>query len=277
MIRVFSEMFGEYPFMNEKYAVAMFMWNFGGMENQTITGIGERYISGLNFYEDLLIHELAHSWWGNAVTPKSWKDIWLNEGFATYSEALYYEYVFGKDQLPVEMQKFKRVNHKGRLYNPKGDLFSSMIYQKGAWVLHMLRRETGDSLFFSILREYYKQFNHKTASTEDFLNVCKKVSNMNLDEFFRQWVYGYSEKLKIKYKLIRKDDSNYLEIENELKNNFVFTAEFLLEYDDGSKELKEFRIDKNNEVIELGKKRIKQVTADPGNWLYADMKKASEK
>ena len=189
-LKTFEELFGEYPFVKEKYSVAEFWWNAGAMEHQTITGIGSDYISGKKFFSDMLIHELAHHWWGDAVGLKSWKDIWLNEGFATYSEALYWEKQSDIRALQSTMSSKFGSFLKGKLYNPGDALFGSLVYNKGAWVLHMLRREVGDENFFAILRQYFKQYKYGNASTADFKSVCEKISEKNLSYFFNQWVYN---------------------------------------------------------------------------------------
>ena len=134
------------------------------MENQTITGIGSQFITGKKFFADMMIHELSHHWWGDAVTVKSWKDIWLNEGFATYSEALYWEKKSGFNALKSTLSSKFSSFGSGTLYNPIGNLFSRMIYDKGAWVLHMLRKEIGDENFFTLLiiffsKKYYRDKN----------------------------------------------------------------------------------------------------------------------
>ena len=188
-IKTFEELFGPYPFVREKYAVAEFGWNAGAMENQTITGIGSDFISGRKFFSDMLIHELAHHWWGNAVGPKTWKDIWLNEGFATYSEALYWEKQSDIRALQSTLSGKSGTFPDGTLYNPGNALFSRLIYNKGAWVLHMLRREVGDEHFFQILREYLRRYKYTNASTRDFREVCEQISKKNLKYFFDQWVF----------------------------------------------------------------------------------------
>ncbi|NOX17639.1 MAG: M1 family metallopeptidase [Chlorobi bacterium] len=200
-LKFFSKKFGQYPFAKEKYGVAEFLWDLGAMEHQTITGIGEKFVSGKNFFKDVYIHELAHQWWGDAVSPKTWNDVWLNEGFATYSEALYWEARAGEDALESTMlSKFDDFS-EGTLYNPGTHLFSDLIYNKGAWTLHMLRAEIGDEMFFKTLRTYYEKFKYKNASTDDFKNVAEKISGKDLKKFFDQWVYkgeGIPE-LEIKY------------------------------------------------------------------------------
>lgn len=211
IMNVFSKLFGEYPFIKEKYGVAEFLWQLGAMEHQTITGIGSNFINGKRFFSDFYIHELAHQWWGNAVGPATWKDVWLNEGFASYSEALYYENSGGSEALNASMQSMFQDDFPGTLYNPSGDIFNETVYDKGAWVLHMLRNELGDDIFFRILREYYNTYKYRTASTEDFRNICQKLSGKDLYQFFQQWVYkgsGIAE-LKYQWKAIRKSSGEY--------------------------------------------------------------------
>jgi len=188
-LKTFEELFGAYPFVKEKYSVAEFWWQSGAMENQTITGIGSNFISGRKFFSDMLIHELAHHWWGDAVGPKTWKDIWLNEGFATYSEALYWEKQSDIRALHSTLRSKFSMFPNGTLYNPGSALFSSLIYDKGAWVLHMLRKEVGDEIFFKILRGYFKEYKYGNASTKDFKKFCEMTAKKNLDKFFDQWVY----------------------------------------------------------------------------------------
>ena len=188
-IGIYSKLFGEYPFIKEKYGIAEFLWNKGALENQTITGLGSQFISGQGFYKDLLLHELAHSWWGNAVTISDWKDIWLNEGFATYSVALYYEALSDKRALFSTMRGSSGDFEKGTLYNPSDEVFGKLIYDKGAWVLHMLRKEIGDDLFFKIIKKYYADYKYKNTTTKEFETVCESVSKKNLEYFFNQWVF----------------------------------------------------------------------------------------
>ncbi len=210
-LQTLSKLFGEYPFIKEKYGVAEFLWNFGAMENQTITGIGYAFVSGRNFFRDTYVHELAHHWWGNSVGLKSWNDIWLNEGFASYSEALYAEAKYGKDALISTMQSKFSDSFRGTLYAPK-DLFGETVYDKGAWVLHMLRYELSDSVFFKSLREYYKLNKYSNASVEDFKTVCENVSGLNLNKFFDQWIYTGTDNILCAYKL-KFNDVNKTECE----------------------------------------------------------------
>ena len=188
MLALFSELFGEYPFINEKYGHADFRWG-GGMEHQTLTSMG-------GYSQNLIAHELGHSWWGNMITCKSFHDIWLNEGFARYCQALWVEHRDGEEAYFNFMN-----NHSyfggGTVYveNPSSNSIifnSSLSYNKASWVLHMLRHIVGDNTFFNILRSYGSNDSlaYNVASTSDFQNVCESVSGLDFDDFFDQWIYG---------------------------------------------------------------------------------------
>lgn len=187
MIAVFASLFGEYPFINEKYGHAEFQWG-GGMEHQTITSLG-------GWGESLIAHELAHMWWGDYVTCADFHHIWINEGFATYSEALWWEQSLGGTAYRQDMDLAKYYG-PGTIYVPDTSDFnrifhSGLSYNKGSWVLHMLRHVVGDSTFFDILQAYYSDpsAQYGNASTEDFRAVCESVSGMDLEAFFQQWIY----------------------------------------------------------------------------------------
>jgi hypothetical protein len=178
--------------VKEKYGHSQFGWG-GGMEHQTMTSI-------VSFQEGLVAHELAHQWFGDMITMRSWPHIWLNEGFATYSVALYNERKSGASGywsvMNNEITRAKRA--VGSVYVRDtlniGRLFSGdLVYGKGAVVLHMLRHVMGDSLFFRALRDYATdhRFVFGAASTEDFRATCESVlGGKSLDYFFSQWIYG---------------------------------------------------------------------------------------
>ena len=191
MISYFASVFGEYPFLNEKYGIAIFPWG-GGMEHQTITSIGDMLITGNHYYDLLFAHELAHQWFGDAITLRSWQHLWLNEGFASYAEALWTEHLFGFSGYQNYMQSQDPGVFQGSVfvYDTTANMFTNTVYNKGAWVLHMLRGMLGDSLFFTTLRTYMTNFAYSTATTEDFRDVCETVSGWDLDWFFDEWVYG---------------------------------------------------------------------------------------
>jgi hypothetical protein len=147
-----------------------------------------------SYGENTIAHELAHQWWGDLVTCSNFHHIWINEGFATYSEALYWGAKHGEDAYHEHMaSKVNNVNSS--VYRPDtssvGAIFSySMVYQKGAWVLHMLRHVVGDDTFFASLAAYRDEFQFSTASTEDFQGVVEEVWGQDLEWYFDQWIYG---------------------------------------------------------------------------------------
>jgi hypothetical protein len=186
MIDAFAQAFGEYPFVDEKYGHAEFTWG-GGMEHQTCTSLGG---SG----EDLISHELAHQWFGDNVTCDTFHHIWLNEGFATWCEAYWREATEGFDRYR-EYMDFAAYYGPGTIYveNPNdfNEIFdSNLSYNKGSWIVHMLRGVVGDAAFFPGLLQYRAQYGGGTATTEQLRDVMEAVSGRDLDTFFQQWIYG---------------------------------------------------------------------------------------
>lgn len=205
MIGVFEKLFGEYPFQNEHYGIVEFDWLFGGMEHQTMTSIGSNYITGLQLHDKLLAHELAHEWFGNSVTLNDWNDIWLNEGFATYSAHLFSEFAGKNNKLNPNRLFY------GSLYKPNGFLFGSTVYEKGAWVLHMLRKKVGDDNFFQAIRKYYGTYKFRNSATANLKSVFESTCGSDFSKFFNQWIYSHVEKpvFKISY-ITFEGENNYI-------------------------------------------------------------------
>lgn len=187
MLKAFSNVFGQYPFVKEKYGLAQFTWG-GGMEHQTIT-------SQYNADEWLSAHELGHQWWGDAITCATWHDIWLNEGFATFCEALWEELKPGGSMSAYHSymngRKPYRVDGTVYVYNPTNvnTIFSSTnVYRKGGWVVHMLRRTLGETLFWQALRDYRTKYEGDSATTADFQASVEKTVGRDMKWFFEQWV-----------------------------------------------------------------------------------------
>ena len=192
MLEIYSDLFGLYPFVKEKYGHSQFGWG-GGMEHQTMTSI-------VDFSDGLIAHEMAHQWFGDMITMRTWPHIWLNEGFATYCVALYNERKSGTtgywNVMNREMSRAEKA--VGSIYINDtlniGSLFSgNLVYSKGATVLHMLRHVMGDSLFFRAMHDYATddRFMFGTATTEDFRATCEStMGGKSLGYFFSQWIYG---------------------------------------------------------------------------------------
>jgi len=187
--RLYSELFGDYPF--EKYGETQFHWN-GGMEHQTNSFV-------LYTSRWLTSHELAHQWFGDKVTCGSWSHIWLNEGFANYSSILYYERFFPPFHIALMADFGTRVTNvpDGSVYvtdtTDVNRIFSSRLtYNKGMFVVHMLRWVLGDSLFFKGIRQYLNDpaLKYGFAKTADLQRNLEQVSGKNLSKFFQNWIYG---------------------------------------------------------------------------------------
>jgi aminopeptidase N len=185
MIEVCESVYGiAYPF--EKYGqAAVRPFSVGGMEHQTLTTLNQ----ALLFNENLIMHELAHQWWGDMVTCETWRDLWLNEGFATYSEALWQEALGGATALRRYMRaRIRPRNWTTPIYNAS-PLFSDVVYGKAAWVLHMLRKQMGDTLFRELLKRYGMRYQFANVRTADFQRVAEEVYGNSLEWFFEQWIF----------------------------------------------------------------------------------------
>jgi len=188
MLTVFSDLYGLYPFIDEKYGIAQFGWG-GGMEHQTMT-------SQSSFSEWLSAHELGHQWWGDMITCATWHDIWLNEGFASYSEAIWEEFKNGQDEQALHNWMVYRrpgsVNGSVYVYDDTDfwRIFSGdFSYDKASWVLHMLRHVIGDDNFFDTLAAYRNAYEYGSAITDDFVAVAEGVWGDDLSWFFDLWIY----------------------------------------------------------------------------------------
>jgi len=188
MLDVFSALYGPYPFLNEKYGVYQF--NFpGGMEHQTMSGQG-------SFGQSLSAHELAHQWWGDEVTCADWSNIWLNEGFATYSEALWQEFRPGGSVAGLHAAMaarrptvFLSSTFIPNPVNPNRIFNTHYTYRKGAWILHMLRHAIGDQAFFDSLAAYRAAHAGGGATTDDLRAAVESVVGEPMDWFFQEWVF----------------------------------------------------------------------------------------
>lgn len=193
-MEVLSSLFGEYPYLDTKYGIVEGSFS-GGMEHPTITLIGASLLGNASRdLTDLLVHELAHQWWGDEVTMRTWDDIWLNEGFSTYAEILYRERTSSLSPGLLLASQYDDGLYAGQLgpavVAPPTDPFryTGAVYDKGAWVLHMLRRRVGDAAFFAAVREYRRRHERGNATRGDLRAVFEEVSGRDLKQHFDQWV-----------------------------------------------------------------------------------------
>lgn len=199
MIEFFSSIWVPYAFMGEKYSIVQAPIG-GAMEHQTCTSWGFS-MPGNASNEWVDAHELSHHWWGDMVTCNDFPNIWLNEGFASYSEVLWMEYEYGlsakNSQLAGQENLIKSSYGQPNgsvhypIYNPPSNLwFSTAVYKKGSWVLHMLRYVLGDSLFFNGMAYYGQTYMYSTANTQQFQAAMENYSGQDLDWFFNEWVFS---------------------------------------------------------------------------------------
>lgn len=218
VMRVFEELFGAYKW--EKIGYSEVSFSSGAMEHAENISISKYAFNGRLTGESLIYHELSHSWFGNLVTCESAKDMWLNEGWASYCESIFIENIYSK----FDFREYNRKRHFEVLhlahqydygYRAVGNMdinhtYGTTVYEKGAEVVHTLRNYMGDSLFFPAVRHYLEKYAFANASTEDLKNTLEENSGLELDAFFDFWVYekGFTH-FEITNYVINKKDKNY--------------------------------------------------------------------
>lgn len=276
IMRVFEELTGvDYPF-NKYDQTIVAKFPFGGMENITATTLADTelfYVDlGLSdIVLDLIVHELAHSWFGNLVTCKNWAELWLNEGWATFLEAVYREKAFGRQQY---LQKIRSdsatflidemTNRKRHaLYNERADrveeLFDnpSTTYSKGGAVLHMLREEIGDVSFWKGANLYLNRHRLDSVETSDLLKAMEEASGRPLDWFFDQWVYrGGAPSITVRPRYNPRSQSLRLEVSQVQRADGLTPAVFRLPLEvsikvGGSEILEKIELDSRNQAFTL--------------------------
>ena len=203
VMQFYSDVIGPYAY--EKLANVQSNSVGGGMEAATAIFYGDNSVTGerTERWRNVIIHEIAHQWWGNAVTEADWDDVWLSEGFATYFTLLYREYAYGRDDflegLAADKQRIisfyaerpdYTIVHNNLDPIGRDTVTTGMMYQKGSWFLHMLRGMIGEDRFWSGIREYYRLYYNRNATTDDFREVMENTYEpaINLSGFFRQWL-----------------------------------------------------------------------------------------
>ncbi|HTM94161.1 MAG TPA: M1 family metallopeptidase [Flavisolibacter sp.] len=279
ILKFFSDYVAPFPY--EKLANVQSKTIFGGMENASAIFYFENSVTGKGGIEDLLAHEIAHQWFGDMASEKSFAHLWLSEGFATYFTNIYWQYKFGKEAFQKRLQKeraevieFVKTNDRPVVdsLSPYMDLLNANSYQKGGWVLHMLRNEVGDSIFHKIIQTYYQQYKGSNADTRDLQRVAEKISGKNLKWFFDQWLYRPGIPQLLIDREIDKDEVKLRITQQGVK--FDFPLEIGIVRTDGSS-LKE-TIPVNSQMIEYKIKvpDVKSVIIDPDTkLLYSEIKK----
>lgn len=273
----YSEIFGPYPFRNEKYGMTQLGY-YGAIENQTNTITNNMSYDWLN----VSVHELAHQWFADLITCENWHHGWVNEGFASYAEALYVEYRDGFEAYQSYMNLFE-FKQGGTLYledvsDPFSGVFRPIIYQKGAYALHMLRGVLGDEAFFEAIYQYatHEDLIYDLANTEDFQAVCEMVSGEDLEYFFEQWIYD-ERYPKYRYNYLTSASQTEVILQQSQsalgwREVFSMPLDIYFEFQDGSDTLvKVF----NNEMeqhfaFDFGQE-VMGMEVDPQSWVLSDI------
>ncbi len=275
MIELLSNLYYPFPFHEEKYG--HYMWypsGFSGMEHITMSGM--RY---LNTY--LISHELGHSWFGDNVTCATWSDIWLNEGFATYTEYLVLQYLYSQASADAKMTTYmnnvmslpggsvyvpeNELNSVGRIFNTR------LSYYKGGALVHMIRFEmNNDSLFFKTLYEYQKQYSGGVATGLDFKAVCESVSGIDFTDFFNQWYFGEGFPI---YSIYWSQDQDTITLHNIQQTSTTITPlfktpmEYKLSWIGGDTTIRVYQTNNDTTYHFNISNEITSVVVDPNNWL----------
>lgn len=271
---------GPYPYA--KLANVQSKTQFGGMENASNIFYSENSVNGKRTAEGVIIHEIAHQWFGNSASEANWHHAWLSEGFATYFTNLYMEQQYGRDKL-VEMvnaQRNRVIDFSKRQFVPVVNtavtdymkLLNANSYQKGGWVLHMLRKEVGDELFWEGIKTYYKKFTLSNALTEDLQEVFEEVSGKDLDQFFKQWIFTAGQPDLVVDHSFKNGVLNLLVIQNQ-SDAFSFPLEIDIIFRDGSKQREVIQVSEKRQAFTIQtKEKAAHIELDPDSWLLFEGK-----
>lgn len=273
LIELYSDKFGLYPFSEEKYGHCLTTLG-GGMEHQTMTTLG-------NFGFLLVAHELGHMWFGDYVTCATWQDIWINEGFASYSEYISLENLVtendAQEWLDDANSRALGEPH-GSIYIPFSEAFSesrifnySLSYRKGALLLHMLRHEVNDDeLFFNSLQNYLSEYADSVATGDDFKNSLELSTGIDFDSFFEQWYYGKGfPTFSVGYN--QMNDTLFMTVTQTTSSNepeiFQMHVDYKIVHESGDTTVRLYQSE-NVETFEIPMSEIiSNIIVDPDNWI----------
>jgi aminopeptidase N len=285
-VAFFSDYVG--PYVYEKIANVQTPSVKGGMETSSAIFYGEELVDGKRSIRlsNVVIHELAHQWFGNAVTESTWDDAWLSEGFATYFTMLFVEHAYGREEFVSQLQAAKKTTYNLAAKDPaykiiddrspeKTSVTSGLTYQKGAWILHMLRNQLGDQAFQAGIRDYYRSFMNSNATTTDFRLAMERASRQDLKAFFQQWLYqGGNIQLKGTWKY--DEASKQVKIALQQTQGKAYSFDFFLEvglYKPGEllPEIVKFHITASTQELTLpAAAKPEKVALDPRTVLLAN-------
>ena len=283
------EFFSDYvgPFAYEKLANVQSNSVKGGMESATAIFYSDVSVTGDRSvrWRNVIIHEVAHQWFGNCVTEYDWDDVWLSEGFATYFTLMFREHAYGRDDFVMGLNNAKETVYNfykdnkdapiihDNLKDMKDVLTYSLQYQKGAWVLHMLRNYIGEDAFRQGIRNYYKKYYNLNATTDQFKFEMEKVSNINLDKFFDQWLYkGGMLIINSDWKYNEKNSEVELSMDQIQDDGYLYDMpiEIMLTFENESSQIESIQLDKKTKKFIISSdSKPKEIKIDPSVKLLA--------
>lgn len=278
ILNFFSGYIAPYPY--KKLANVQSKTIFGGMENASAIFYFENSVDGRQQQEGLIAHEIAHQWFGDMATEKSFAHLWLSEGFATYFTILYMEKKYGADTAALlraedrrQIIDFAKTSGKPVVdsISPYMSLLNANSYQKGGWILHMLRRELGDAVFQKGIQAYYTMYAGKNADTRDLQAVLEKVSGKNLAVFFQQWLYTPGiPRLTIQWSYSAADRKLNITITQLQPQAFQFPLDLLIQTSAGKKQPATLQVSQAVQSFSIPVRESPAiVTADPSaNLLF---------
>lgn len=280
IMHYFIEEIGPYPYAKLANMQAKTQW--GGLENAGTISYREKSITGKNEIQGLMAHEIAHQWFGDSATENSWNHVWLSEGFATYFTILYQESVDGNEKRKAEVLQDRKdvIEYYKKNPSPIVDytikdpmkVLNKNTYQKGGWVLNMLRHKLGDEVFWKGIKLYYKTYRDSNVMTDDFRKVMEEVSGEDLKEFFNQWVFvkGYPE---IAWKWKYKNGKVIISIEQIQKQHvFKFPLEFGMLIN-GKTQVETVEVTERKSTFEIvTNEKPVGLVIDPEYWMLFDVK-----
>ncbi len=270
------------PYPYEKLANVQSTTIHGGMENAGNIFYSEKSVTGKGTIEALIAHEVAHQWFGDSASEGDWYHVWLSEGFATYFANLYFEKTYGRDRLMEEMKSYRRLVIDFALKSPTPIVNTTITdikmvlntncYQKGAWVLHMLRHEVGDQKFWEGIRQYYKQYQLSNALTDDFMRIMEKVSGKDLKKFFDQWIFTAGQpNLEVGWKYDPNRKQIKVVVEQLQRALFDFPLEIGINSLTGTSQVEKIRVSgRKEEFVIPSVQKPTLLSLDPYVWLLFD-------
>jgi len=280
ILAYFEAYIGKFPF--EKLYNVQSTTMYGGMENAGCIFYDEKAITGKGNINELIAHEIVHQWFGNSASELDWPHLWLSEGFATYLTDLYIEDHKGKGAFLSQLRNQRdavirfytnnKLPLKDTVSTNTQDILNTNAYKKGAWILHMLREQVGKELFWKAIASYYDTYKFSNATSKDFIHVFEKVTHTDITQFYEEWICQSGHPI-LSYTIAQKEEKVKIKFSQIQQENFHFSLEFLVLYEDNTKELKTLFFNNKESNLEWAtQKKVTSLKLDPNFKLLFEEK-----